>query len=81
MEYFSHEGFELAFLDRHPDAGGEPVLLIHGFASTHLVNWVSPGWVKTLGEAGYCVIAFDNRGHGASSKSYQPADYTPEKMA
>jgi pimeloyl-ACP methyl ester carboxylesterase len=81
MEYFSHEGFELAFVDRRPGAEGEPVLLIHGFASTHLVNWVSPGWVKTLGEAGYRVIAFDNRGHGASSKSYDPADYTPEKMA
>ena len=54
---------------------------IHGFASTHIVNWVSPGWVKTLNDAGYRAIAFDNRGHGASSKSYEPADYTPQKMA
>ena len=57
------------------------MLLIHGFASTHMVNWVSPGWVKTLNDAGYRAIAFDNRGHGASSKSYDPADYTPQKMA
>ncbi len=60
---------------------GEPILLIHGFASNHFVNWVSPGWVKTLNDAGYRAIAFDNRGHGASSKSYDPADYTPHKMA
>jgi len=60
---------------------GEPVLLIHGFASSYLVNWISPGWVKTLTEAGYRVIALDNRGHGRSTKSYNPAAYTPSEMA
>jgi pimeloyl-ACP methyl ester carboxylesterase len=78
MKHFSHEGFDLAFLDR---GAGDPVLLIHGFASTHHVNWVAPGWVKTLTDAGYRTIAIDNRGHGASTKSYEPADYTPAKMA
>ena len=57
------------------------MLLIHGFASNHFINWVSPGWMKTLTDAGYRSIAFDNRGHGESSKSYDPADYTPDKMA
>lgn len=81
-EFFRHEGFDLAYFDRVPQGGsGEPVLLIHGFASSMQVNWVSPGWVRTLEEAGYRVIAFDNRGHGQSSKSYEPADYTPQKMA
>ena len=42
---------------------------------------MGPGWVKTLNDAGYRAIAIDNRGHGQSSKSYDPADYTPEKMA
>jgi pimeloyl-ACP methyl ester carboxylesterase len=78
MQFFSHDGFDLAFLDR---GEGDPVLLIHGFASSHFVNWVSPGWVKTLNDAGYRTIAFDNRGHGLSSKSYDPADYTPHKLA
>lgn len=55
--------------------------MIHGFASSHFVNWVSPGWFKTLTEAGYRAIALDNRGHGLSSKSYYDADYTPGKMA
>lgn len=78
MKHFSHDGFDLAYLDR---GAGDPVLLIHGFASTHHVNWVSPGWVKTLTDAGYRTIAIDNRGHGASTKSYEPADYAPAKMA
>ncbi|RVB62680.1 alpha/beta hydrolase, partial [Mesorhizobium sp. M7A.F.Ca.CA.004.06.1.1] len=82
MQSFTHDGFELTFLDRQPASGeGDPVLMIHGFASSHYVNWVSPGWFKTLNDAGYRAIAFDNRGHGSSSKSYEEADYTPVKMA
>jgi pimeloyl-ACP methyl ester carboxylesterase len=60
---------------------GEPVLLIHGFASNARVNWDGPSWFATLQGAGYRVIALDNRGHGASSKSHDKADYTPSKMA
>ena len=82
MRLFRHEGFDLAYIDQRPAAGAaEPVLLIHGFASNHFTNWVAPGWVKTLTDAGYRAIAFDNRGHGASSKSYDPADYFPARMA
>ncbi len=78
MQFFAHEGFDLAYIDQ---GAGDPILLIHGFASSHIANWVSPGWVKTLTEAGYRVIAFDHRGHGASSKSYDPDAYYPDRMA
>lgn len=82
IDHFTHDGFDFAFLDQPPASGsGDPVLMIHGFASSHFVNWVSPGWFKTLTEAGYRSIAFDNRGHGGTSKSYDEADYTPSKMA
>ncbi|HEY6633886.1 MAG TPA: alpha/beta fold hydrolase [Rhizobiaceae bacterium] len=81
MQFFNHDGFDLAFIDQQPAPHAEPVLMIHGFASSYTVNWVSTGWVKTLNDAGYRAIAFDNRGHGASTKSYAAADYTPEKMA
>ncbi len=81
-ERFSHDGFEIAYVDIRPEAGaGEPVLLIHGFASTHGINWIGPSWTQTLSRAGYRVIALDNRGHGLSSKSYDPEAYYPELMA
>lgn len=77
---FMHEGQEIAFFDEG-DPSGDPILLIHGFASSANVNWVFPGWVKTLGDAGYRVIALDNRGHGASSKPYDASLYHPPQMA
>jgi pimeloyl-ACP methyl ester carboxylesterase len=77
---FVHEGQEIAFFDEG-DPSGDSILLIHGFASSANVNWVFPGWVKTLGDAGYRVIALDNRGHGASSKPYDASLYHPPQMA
>jgi pimeloyl-ACP methyl ester carboxylesterase len=60
---------------------GEPVLLIHGFASDRKQNWRAPGWYDTLTGAGYKVIALDNRGHGESDKPHDVAHYGHEKMA
>ena len=82
FEVLDH-GVRLAFIDERPAPGdrGEPILLIHGFASTHAVNWVFPQWVKTLTEAGRRVVAFDNRGHGRSEKFHDPAAYAMQKMA
>ena len=83
MQFFSSRGVRIAFIDVLPPAGdrGEPILLIHGFASTHAINWVNPGWVKTLIEAGRRVVALDNRGHGESDKPYDPAAYAMPIMA
>jgi pimeloyl-ACP methyl ester carboxylesterase len=55
-------------------------LLVHGFASTKEVNWVGPGWFKPLKDAGYRVLALDNRGHGASTKYYEPERYHIPEM-
>ncbi|MGA0564525.1 alpha/beta fold hydrolase [Ancylobacter sp. VNQ12] len=78
MPTFTHDGLDFAYLD---EGEGEPILLIHGFASTKEINWVGPGWVSTLTGAGRRVIALDNRGHGASSKLYDAAAYDPDIMA
>jgi pimeloyl-ACP methyl ester carboxylesterase len=80
---FSSDGVRIAFMDV-PSQGedlGEPILLIHGFASSFQINWVNPRWVDTLTRAGRRVIALDNRGHGASEKLYDPEAYTSQKMA
>jgi pimeloyl-ACP methyl ester carboxylesterase len=83
LEHFSSGGVDIAFIDVAPGASdlGEPILLIHGFASNLRMNWVHPRWVETLAQAGRRVIAFDNRGHGASQKLYSPADYHSALMA
>jgi pimeloyl-ACP methyl ester carboxylesterase len=77
LKRFSSAGVDIAFIDVAPQGGdlGEPILLVHGFASNHRVNWVGPRWVETLTAAGRRVVAFDNRGHGQSEKLYAPADY------
>ena len=78
MPRFEHDKVEIAFLD---EGQGEPIILVHGFASNAQINWVQPGWVATLTRAGRRVIALDNRGHGASSKLYDPAAYHSARMA
>src|ERR1700683_724789 len=78
MPTFAHDGAEIAFLD---EGDGEPVVLVHGFASNKEVNWVFPGWVTTLTGAGRRAVALDNRGHGASAKLYDPAAYHSSIMA
>jgi pimeloyl-ACP methyl ester carboxylesterase len=75
---FRSDTVEIAYLD---EGSGDPIVLIHGFASNKEVNWVHPGWVPTLTRAGRRVIALDDRGHGASTKFYDPADYHTDLMA
>ncbi len=80
MSKFDNGDVRIAYFDVGP-RDGYPVLLIHGFASTAHVNWVFPGWVRTLTDAGYRVIALDNRGHGESDKPHDHELYTPPLMA
>ena len=84
MQTFDSDGVEIAFLDAPPEGAAKrshPVVLIHGFASHVGMNWISPGWVRTLTEAGYRVIALDNRGHGQSQKLYETSAYGGPLMA
>jgi pimeloyl-ACP methyl ester carboxylesterase len=78
VQRFRHDNVEIAFLD---EGEGEPIVLVHGFASNAAVNWVHPGWFTFLKDAGRRVIALDNRGHGASTKLYDPAAYHSDLMA
>ncbi len=78
MDFFSSDGVKIAYV---VEGEGEPVLLIHGFASNLQTNWAGPGWIKLLAGSGFRVIAFDNRGHGASDKLYDPEAYAGPAMA
>ena len=78
MAHFASGEVEIAYLD---EGDGDPIVLVHGFASTKEVNWLHPGWVATLTRDGRRVIALDNRGHGASGKLYDPSAYHSATMA
>src|ERR1700751_4490406 len=78
MPSFHNGAVEIAYLD---EGEGDPILLVHGFASSKNVNWVYPTWVSELKKNGRRVIAFDNRGHGDSSKLYDSAAYEMGTMA
>jgi pimeloyl-ACP methyl ester carboxylesterase len=72
VEHFSSDGVDIAFLD---GGEGDPILLIHGFASNHVVNWGATGWIDTLKRDGRRVVAMDVRGHGGSAKLRDPDAY------
>jgi len=78
MPSFHHGAVEISYLD---EGEGEPIFLVHGFASSKNVNWVYPTWVSDLKKDGRRVIALDNRGHGDSGKLYDPAQYEIATMA
>jgi pimeloyl-ACP methyl ester carboxylesterase len=78
MPSFQNGDVEIAYVD---EGDGDPIVLVHGFASTAAVNWVQPGWVLALTQAGRRVIALDNRGHGRSGKLYDPSAYHTRLMA
>ena len=78
MNSVTLSGTEIAYMD---EGNGDPIVLVHGFASNARTNWLGPGWVSTLNQAGFRVIALDNRGHGSSKKFYNEEDYTLDAMA
>jgi pimeloyl-ACP methyl ester carboxylesterase len=63
MPSFHNGAVEIAYLD---EGEGDPIVLVHGFASSKNVNWVYPTWVSELKKHNRRVIALDNRGHGCT---------------
>ncbi|MBI4725254.1 MAG: alpha/beta hydrolase [Rhodomicrobium sp.] len=78
MDVFSPDGVEIAYTT---EGEGDPVLLIHGFASNVQTNWGDTRWIKFLAGNNFRAIALDNRGHGASQKLYDPEAYSGPVMA
>ena len=85
--FFQSEGFNLAYYRQSAtEKEGQPkrdqtVLLVHGFACHSHMNWINTSWFDTLTNAGYDVVSFDNRGHGASDKPHDMGSYGSHLMA
>ncbi len=72
------DGLRLRY-ERAP--GPDPVLLVHGFATTGSLTWEATGWVAALAEAGRGALVVDLRGHGGSSAPHDPDAYSPALLA
>jgi pimeloyl-ACP methyl ester carboxylesterase len=73
----SFDGLEMSYLD---EGDGPLVVLLHGFASEHQGNWVAPGVVGALLDAGHRVVAPDARGHGRSAAPHDADAYSDDAM-
>lgn len=56
----------------HSAPESDPVVLVHGFASNTLFNWVKTGWLDPLAALHRTVVSIDLPGHGAS-RDFNPA--------
>ena len=75
MPYFDSNGVKI-YYEEH--GNGEPVVLVHGFASRADHNW-GEQWFKYLAPH-FRVIALDCRGHGKSDKPHDAAAYEGAAM-
>ena len=57
---------------------GRPVVLLHGYMSDSVTNWIRYGHADAVAAKGFRVIMLDFRAHGASDKPHDRACYTPD---
>ena len=72
------DGVQLAYREL---GEGRPLVLIHGYFSTALVNWVRYGHAALIAAHGRRVIMPDLRGHGDSAKPHAASAYPPDVLA
>jgi pimeloyl-ACP methyl ester carboxylesterase len=80
MQFTSYDGIQISYRT-WGTATSRPVVLHHGFVADAQFNWVVPGVVDALVDAGHHVVALDARGHGRSEKPHDPARYGEDTMA
>jgi pimeloyl-ACP methyl ester carboxylesterase len=75
-------GVSLAYDDIPPAGPAQrTILLLHGFASNRAEGWKRTGWYAALERRGFRTVALDQRGHGESVRSHDPADYGRLQLA
>jgi pimeloyl-ACP methyl ester carboxylesterase len=77
---FDSDGVRLHY-EVHGPENGEPVVVVHGFASDYRLNWVGTRWQEALTTAGFRVFGLDCRGHGHSDKPHEREAYAIDVMA
>lgn len=82
-QFFSTpDGMEHAWYELgNADAPGPAIILQHGFSATTIHEWVEPGIARAIAALGRRVIGLDALGHGASTRSHDPAHYQGERMS
>lgn len=78
QHFKGRDGAQLAYREL---GSGRPVVLIHGFFSNSVVNWIKYGTARTLADRGFRVVMPDLRAHGESAKPHDPAAYHPDILA
>jgi len=76
--FASFDGVQLVWREL---GAGRPLLLIHGFVSNALTNWIHYGHAKAIADKGFRVIMPDLRGHGDSAKPHDAAAYPADVLA
>lgn len=74
----SFDGQRLAWREM---GSGRPVVLLHGYISDAVTNWVRFGHAAVIARAGFRVIMPDLRAHGASARPHDPHAYPPDALA
>ena len=59
---------------------GRPVVLLHGYFSDGITNWLRYGHAAAIAAKGFRVIMPDLRAHGSSDKPHSPAAYPPDAL-
>lgn len=78
--FTARDGAGLVYRELGP-ADGRPLLLLHGYLSTGVGTWISPGHAGRLAEAGHRVIVPDLRAHGESARPRDASAYPPDILA
>ena len=68
----SFDGTRLAYREM---GDGRPVVLLHGFFSNAVTNWIRYGHAEKVAAKGFRVIMPDLRAHGDSAKPHDAASY------
>jgi pimeloyl-ACP methyl ester carboxylesterase len=78
MPYVRAQDVNLYYEER---AGEEPIVLLHGFTTTHVGNWERSGWIDLLASSGFRVVTLDFRSHGRSDRVHEPSACSTDRLA